>query len=40
VTGAAVKANIWLKISSQRFLFIKTYTYLPCTWPKLLQHPI
>jgi len=31
VTGAAVKAKIWLKINNQRFLFIKTYTYLPCT---------
>ena len=40
VTGAAVKAKIWLKISSQRFLFIKTCTYLPCTWPKQLQHLI
>ena len=28
VTGAAVKAKIWLNINSQRFLFIKTYTYL------------
>ena len=28
VTGAAVNAKIWLKINNQRFLFIKTYTYL------------
>ena len=28
VTGAAVNAKIWLKISSHRFLFIKTCTCL------------
>ena len=31
VTGAAVKAKIWLKISSHKFLFIKKNIYHRCT---------
>ena len=40
VTGAAVKLKIWLNVRIKRFLFIKTYTYQPYTWPKLMQHLI
>ena len=41
VTGAAVKAKIWLKISNERFLFIKRInTYQPYTKPKQQQHLI
>ena len=31
VTGAAVKAKIWLKISNHKFLFIKKNIYHQCT---------
>ena len=41
VTGAAVKAKIWLNISKERFLFIKRInTYQPYTKPKQQQHLI
>ena len=41
VTGAAVKAKIWLKMSNERFLFIKKInTYQPYTKPKQQQHLI
>ena len=41
VTGAAVKAKIWLKMSNERFLFIKRInTYQPYTKPKQQQHLI
>ena len=41
VTGAAVKAKIWLNISNERFLFIKRInTYQPYTMPKQQQHLI
>ena len=41
VTGAAVKAKIWLKISNERFLFIKRInTCQPYTKPKQQQHLI
>jgi len=41
VTGAAVKAKIWLKISNERFLFIKRInTCQPYTKPKQRQHLI
>ena len=41
VTGAAVKAKIWLKISNQRFLFIKKInTCQLYTKPKQQQHLI
>ena len=41
VTGAAVKAKIWLKISNHRFLFIKkTNTCQLYIKPKQLQHLI
>jgi len=41
VTGAAVKAKIWLNISNERFLFIKRInTCQPCTKPKQQQHLI
>ena len=39
VTGAAVKAKIWLKISNDRFLFIKRInTYQPYIKPKPQPH--
>ena len=41
VTGAAVKAKIWLNISNERFLFIKRInTCQPYTKPKQQQHLI
>ena len=41
VTGAAVKAKIWLNISNERFLFFKRInTYRPYTKPKQQQHLI
>ena len=41
VTGAAVKPKIWLKMSKERFLFIKRInTCQPYTKPKQQQHLI